>query len=101
MDEKLKNELIHSLSQNYGYEKAMEIIDATEYVNYLNDEKVNTLIEMYYTFNNKLIKDNVELMKTIEDLKKILEKKDKKNNQIIFYSILILIFSLLLLFYKI
>ena len=98
MDQKLKNELISSLSKNYGYEKAIEIIDATEYVNFLNDEKVNILIEFFYTSNNDLISQNTELKKTINTLISH-KQKIKTSVKNIFYFITIIL-SLILLIFK-
>ena len=98
MDHELKNELITSLSQNYGYEKAIEIIEATEYVNELNDEKVNTILEFFYTANNNLIAEN-NLLK--EKINFILTSKQKiKNSFKVIFSFMIIILSLILLIIK-
>lgn len=76
MDENLKNELISSLSKNYGYEKAVEIIEATEYVNYLDDERINTIMEFFYVSNNDLILENTLLKNEIKLLTSFIEKKN-------------------------
>jgi hypothetical protein len=98
MDPDLKSELISSLSKNFGYEKAIEIIDATEYVNFLNDEKVNTIIEFFYTSNNDLISQNTELKNTINTLISHKEK-NKTSFKTVFYFVTIIL-SLILLIFK-
>lgn len=98
MDPELKSELINSLSKNYGYEKAIEIIDATEYVNFLDDEKVNTLIEFFYKSNNDLIYQNTELKNMINTLI-LSNQKNKTSFKTIFYFVTIIL-SLILLIFK-
>ena len=98
MDRELKKELITSLSQNYGYEKAIEIIEATEYVNELNDEKVNTLLEFFYVANNNLIAENTDLKNKINFLLTSKQKIQKSFKTI--FSFVIIILSLILLIIK-
>lgn len=98
MDRELKKELITSLSQNYGYEKAIEIIEATEYVNELNDEKVNTLLEFFYVANNNLIAENTDLKNKINFLLTSKQKIQKSFKTI--FSFMIIILSLILLIFK-
>jgi hypothetical protein len=93
MEENLKKELISSLSKNYGYEKAEEIIDSVEYVDYLNDEKINTLIEFYYKVNMSLFSENTLLREKLLALTSIIEKKDK------YFFFISLFSSLTFLFY--
>ena len=93
MEENLKKELISSLSRKLGYEKAEEIIDSVEYVDYLNDEKINTLIEFYYNVNTSLNTENNLLRQKSMILLSLIDKKDKYTK--IFFILLILLFSFL------
>ena len=93
MEENLKKELISSLSQKLGYEKAEEIIDSVEYVDYLNDEKINTLIEFYYNVNTSLNTENNLLRQKSMILLSLIDKKDKYTK--IFFISLISLFSFL------
>jgi hypothetical protein len=100
MEEKLKKELISSLSKNYGYEKAVEIIDSVEYVDYLNDEKINTLIEFYYKVNMSLVAENTLFLEKLITLTSIIEKKDKYIFFISLFSSLTFLFYLFFLLKK-
>jgi hypothetical protein len=100
MEEKLKKELISSLSKNYGYEKAVEIIDSVEYVDYLNDEKINTLIEFYYKVNMSLVAENTLFREKLLALTSIIEKKDKYIFFISLFSSLTFLFYLFFLLKK-
>jgi hypothetical protein len=100
MEEKLKKELISSLSKNYGYEKAVEIIDSVEYVDYLNDEKINTLIEFYYKVNMSLVAENTLFREKLITLTSIIEKKDKYIFFISLFSSLTFLFYLFFLLKK-
>lgn len=71
MDENIKKQLISEISQYQGYEKAIELVDSIEYINYLNDEKINIFIEFFYDSNQKLISDNSLLIKKINEDKKV------------------------------
>jgi hypothetical protein len=98
MEENLKKELISSLGKNYGYEKAVEIIDSVDYVDYLNDEKINTLIEFYYTVNTSVVNENTLLRERLNFLMSLL---DKKNKYIFFISLISLFTFLFNLFFLI
>jgi hypothetical protein len=95
MEENLKKELISSLGKNYGYEKAVEIIDSVDYVDYLNDEKINTLIEFYYTVNTSVVNENTLLRERLNFLMSLLDKK----NKYIFFISLISLFTFLFSFF--
>ena len=71
MDENIKKQLISEISQYQGYEKAIELVDSIEYINYLNDEKINIFIEFFYDSNQKLISHNSLLIKKINEDKKV------------------------------
>ena len=43
MEENIKKQLISEIGQTYGYEKTIELIDSIEYVDYLNDERINNV----------------------------------------------------------
>ena len=98
MEENLKKELISSLGKNYGYEKAVEIIDSVDYVDYLNDERINTLIEFYYTVNTSVVNENTLLRERLNFLMSLL---DKKNKYIFFISLISLFTFLFYLFFLI
>ena len=97
MEENLKKELISSLSKNYGYEKAEEIIDSVEYVDYLNDEKINTLIEFYYTVNTSVVNENTLLREKLMLILSLIEKKDKYTK--VFFIVLISLFTFFFSFF--
>jgi hypothetical protein len=97
MEENLKKELISSLGKNYGYEKAVEIIDSVDYVDYLNDEKINTLIEFYYTVNTSVVNENTLLREKITLILSLIEKKDKLTK--VFFIVLISLFTFLFSFF--
>lgn len=92
MEENIKKQLISEISQFQGYEKAIEIVDSIEYINYLNDEKINLLIEFFYSSNQKLISDNTFLINKINE--------DKKTTRHIIYILLFSIFINFLMFLK-
>jgi len=94
VEENIKKQLISEIGQTYGYEKTIELIDSIEYVDYLNDERINTVIEFFYNVNQKLISDNRTLIEKINVIAPYLEKinKDKIKNNI--YITSVIIFSL-------
>ena len=97
MDENIKKQIIFEIGQTYGYEKAVELVDSIEYVDYLNDERINTVVEFFYNVNQKLISDNKILIEKINMIIPYLDvinkiNKDKIKNNI--YITSVIIFSL-------
>lgn len=92
MDENIKKQIISEIGQTYGYEKAVELVDSIEYVDYLNDERINIVIEFFYNVNQKLISDNRTLIEKINMIIPLLDRinKDKIKNSIYISSVVVL-----------
>jgi hypothetical protein len=92
VDENIKKQIISEIGQTYGYEKAVELVDSIEYVDYLNDERINIVIEFFYNVNQKLISDNRTLIEKINMIIPLLDRinKDKIKNSIYISSVVVL-----------
>jgi hypothetical protein len=100
VEENIKKQLISEIGQTYGYEKTIELIDSIEYVDYLNDERINTVVEFFYNVNQKLISDNRILIEKINVIAPYLEKinKDRLKNKIYIVCTTFILFFLIILF---
>jgi len=100
VEENIKKQLISEIGQTYGYEKTIELIDSIEYVDYLNDERINTVIEFFYNVNQKLISDNRTLIEKINVIAPYLEKinKDRLKSKIYIACTTFILFFLMILF---
>jgi hypothetical protein len=93
IDPELKKYLISTISKTEGYEKAFEIIDATEYVENIKDEKVDVVLEYFINVNQRLIDENIKLTSINNKLISFLNKMNLIY-KILCFSIFIFVFCI-------